>query len=289
MFDFVIIGYQRSGTSLLRALLNKHPSIYIPPEASFATYFCDEYFELKKEELGKLVNLFIESRKFNNWNVGPSVVEEAFEKSIDYRSFVSNLYQAKKAKIKKEATLIGDKNNVNMLYINSLLKLNSNLKFVVIMRNPISVYHSLVSLVITESQYSPTKFKNQNEFLKDYKYRINFLERELKSIPKNNVKYLSFESLINNVNQEIKKIENFLGLEEAIIFDKNDSVTTIENFDEPTEYLKWKDSLLRSIDSRKITPFNQDFLRKLNLEDFKRIKNIQENMLTRGAHEQHVE
>jgi hypothetical protein len=190
--------------------------------------------------------------------------------------------------MKKEAILIGDKNNINMLYINSLLKLNSNLKFVVIIRNPISVYHSLVSLVNSKSQYSPIKFKNQNEFLKDYNYRINFLEQDLKSVPKNNVKYLSFESLINNVDEEIKKIENFLGLEEAIIFDKNDSVTTIENFDEPTEYLEWKDSLLSSIDSSKITPFNQDFLCKLNLEDFKRIKNIQENMLTRGAHEQHV-
>lgn len=70
-FPFFIVGAQRSGTTLLRLLLNAHSMIAVPEEARFLTPLLRRRFErdgLDRSMLRKLADYLALSREFANWN-----------------------------------------------------------------------------------------------------------------------------------------------------------------------------------------------------------------------------
>ena len=72
-----MIGNPRSGTSLLRLMLNNHPFISVPPECGFVVWLYEKY---KNEKFvnKKLINNFIIDllgcKKFETWGLSKSEI-----------------------------------------------------------------------------------------------------------------------------------------------------------------------------------------------------------------------
>jgi hypothetical protein len=76
MDRFFIIGNPRSGTTLLRLMLNKHSEIIVPPEAGFLVWL---YKNLKVDYFNNGYKIFLEDLKATNkiesWNLNYNELE----------------------------------------------------------------------------------------------------------------------------------------------------------------------------------------------------------------------
>ncbi|MGB0789818.1 MAG: sulfotransferase, partial [Marinirhabdus sp.] len=69
-----ILGNPRSGTSLLRLMLNQHSSIVAPPESGFSLWWLHKYGNwCKADNAPQKINGFIDdvlsSRKIETWHL----------------------------------------------------------------------------------------------------------------------------------------------------------------------------------------------------------------------------
>ena len=95
-----ILGNLRSGTTLLRLILDSHSNITVPPECGFLLWLKPKYFDWKTEDINTRTNLFIDdllkSRKFETWKVEASEIEKiiTIEKPHNYDELCKCVYMA---------------------------------------------------------------------------------------------------------------------------------------------------------------------------------------------------
>ena len=74
---FFILGNPRSGTSMLRLMLDCHSAISVPPECGFLLWLYPKYNNwnsncLNSNVLNQFINDVSQSRKFETWKINPS-------------------------------------------------------------------------------------------------------------------------------------------------------------------------------------------------------------------------
>ena len=92
-----ILGVQRSGTTLLRLILNSHSHIAIPEEAAFLRPIIKKkyiYNEISGKDLKRIYNYLKNSPHYALWNYDSSKFLNWLEKqsSISLREFIHNLF-----------------------------------------------------------------------------------------------------------------------------------------------------------------------------------------------------
>ena len=92
-----ILGVQRSGTTLLRLILNSHSYIAIPEEAAFLRPIIKKkyiYNEISGKDLKRIYNYLKNSPHYALWNYDSSKFLNWLEKqsSISLREFIHNLF-----------------------------------------------------------------------------------------------------------------------------------------------------------------------------------------------------
>ncbi len=78
---FFIIGNPRSGTTLLRLMLNNHPLISVPPECGFAVWLYEKYKAenfLDKSIVRNFIADVVKSRKFETWGIDKEAIEASY-------------------------------------------------------------------------------------------------------------------------------------------------------------------------------------------------------------------
>jgi hypothetical protein len=132
-----IVGCARSGTTLLKRIVNAHPEIAITPE----THWIARYFERRRGltpegfVTPKLIPKLLEYHRFPKMKVGREELERLIDSDepISYPSFVSaifDLYGQRKGK-----SLVGDKTGSYVLNLPTLHGLWPKAKFVHIIRD----------------------------------------------------------------------------------------------------------------------------------------------------------
>ncbi len=194
--NLFIIGAPRSGTTSIQKYLSDHPNIFIP--AGEPSFFCPDYVKprLSKKEY---LNLF------------------------------------KKGKDKK---IIGEK---TVFYLPSkvaaekIAQFNPDAKIVVMLRNPIEATYSFHSKMISVGRETIQSFKKawrkqkSREIEKDNFYKGKLKEKTLvygevyklgkhlkrfyNHFPKENIKAILFDDLVQSEKEVYKEILNFLNLE----------------------------------------------------------------------------
>ena len=209
---FFIIGSGRSGTTLLRRILNSHSELFIPPE----TY-----------EIGPSIQQF---RVINNigWNNLVKLVYANFEFNSDFHAFnmgsLKNLYvevcsyddsQRTLAHIlnalylhyrkehKIEAGRWGDKTPLNTLYLQEIKDVFPAAKFIHVIRNPYdSIFSYVNSGIYKNIKDAAERWKKSIELACDLgeKYACNYFEiqyEKMVDMPAENImnicKYLEID------------------------------------------------------------------------------------------------
>ena len=129
-YPIIIGGFYRSGTSLLRRLLDSHPNIYCGPEVKFFREFYGNYL---KDDLAHL-RLF---RTIRTMEIDDKTLLEVFGKAF----IECHVIAARRSGKSRWA----DKNPENVLYLDQWYTLlDGNFIFINVIRNPFDTLASLV-------------------------------------------------------------------------------------------------------------------------------------------------
>ena len=146
-FPFVV-GCERSGTTLLRAMLDSHPQLAVPPESYFLTSLIKDE---EPFEVDKFLSAVGEHRRFPNWSLPIEDVRTEIEKSgaNDLAEAVRALYRAYANSRGKERW--GDKTPGYVKHLRPLANLLPEAHFIHIIRDGRDV-----TLSWLETPFGPT-------------------------------------------------------------------------------------------------------------------------------------
>ena len=128
-------GQRRSGTTLMRTMLNRHPHVALVPRESF--FFQDKRFEVFFDDL-----LAWHSRRFAQLSIGPSEMDRAVAALID--SLLSPFALC------KGAHRWADKTTENITRIDYLFRLFPDAQFIHVIRDPRDTLCSMKQQAATE-------------------------------------------------------------------------------------------------------------------------------------------
>lgn len=264
-----IVGCQRSGTTLLRLILNAHSCIAIPEEARFLAPLL-KYKNIDKNykgaELLTLRNYLKNNKQFALWNFdsfGFFAKLDSLE-SISLRDLIDLMFSSYCAYENK--TIWGDKS----LFFGSvpiLHRLFPDARFIHIIRDGRDVFDSWRKIDKTKS--------NPAVISLDWAYKEKSINTAFDKLPDDKKLSVKYEDLINSPGQMIKKLCNFLeipfehnmlefyksskkyigGHHSGLIFNKINSDNS----------MKWKKALTES-EIRIFTCLSRGLLRKYGYE-----------------------
>lgn len=199
---FLIVGSGRSGTTLLKSMLDSHPSIHIPPETFFFTsIFKNSDFTMTADAVVKVMR--------KKWWIKRRVVcWESFKEKIDTAD--TNALDAAFFALLQEGVddenieVYGEKTPAHVNQSIRLLEQYDGGKIIHIIRDPRAIYSSYKNLVVGY-QYPAL-------FVKSWK-RIFRIHEELKDHPR----YLSikYEDLVTTPKPVLDKVQAFLGVDQS--------------------------------------------------------------------------
>ena len=207
---FFIIGAQRSGTTLLRLLLNAHPEVAIPEEGTFWMPLLrkrqrDISRRLCGWELKRCIEYIERNRQFQLWGIEPGEVSGRILKKdqTTLSELMHALYGVYARKYHKR--LWGDKTPSFFRMISVLRGLFPEARFIHIIRDGRDVYLSV-------RQNDPSKGNIAVTAL-EWSYKVSKAKKELSFVDQNHVLELKYEDLTNETADELKKICSFLQLD----------------------------------------------------------------------------
>lgn len=183
----VIAGIHRSGTSLLRRVLDSHPSIACPPESYFLQAF---------------------TSMLDDRDVGAGLAGFGFpddEHAALIRAWATQFHEAFRAARGKPRW--ADKTPQYTAILPSLRRLlGADAQFVVITRNPLDVTHSIASRGWRLAELDPDPVLNAAMYVAERMRLVQAFEAEDDGTVR-----LSYEQLVAHPERELRRVLDFLG------------------------------------------------------------------------------
>lgn len=202
-----IVGVQRSGTTLLRLLLNMHSGIAIPEEGSFfmpllhlKSFLNEKPLSPKKKR--KIIQYLKNNSQFRKWQLGEGYLDKLFDMNLTMREIFGYLYYSFALKYKKNFS--GDKTPSFIRKLNILSKAYPNAKFIHIVRDGRDVY-----LSFKKKRYKSSASVSVSAF--EWRFKLFLINRALKRI-RNRVIEIKYEDLLQEPLKQLYKICTFLGV-----------------------------------------------------------------------------
>ena len=191
---FFIVGCGRSGTTLLRSLLNNHPEIAIPLESLFLV----DYLKVSKEfEFNYLKRMFLHEPELRDWGIEIQSEEVDGCTNIEDLIFrVHELYANSHGKSRW-----GQKTPRFVRFMDLILEHFPASRFVHLVRDPRAVANSLIhSNVHRSNPYHAAK-----RWSMDIHFGLDFEQRFPGILHR-----MSYESLVANPEDALQQLTDFL-------------------------------------------------------------------------------
>ena len=141
---FFITGRGRSGTWLLRSILNSHPKLCVTPEALFVMHLYQKYHHVQNWDKKSLENfyddLILEERLTRWWQLDKNNLKKIIlsqPKNINFSELCKLVYWQYSQEQEKEGVVyLGDKNPGYTLFMEKLLATFPKAKFIHMVRDP---------------------------------------------------------------------------------------------------------------------------------------------------------
>lgn len=249
---FFIIGNPRSGTTILRLMMNAHPRILVPPECGFCVWLYDKYSEWTFEP-DELLSAFLDDlfrvKKFETWGIKH---DDAFDyisaiKPNSYTELVDCVYGIYGNVHGIDFELWGDKNNFYLDHIFTINKIFPESKFIHIIRDGRDVACSYVELnrKRLSGTYAPKLPADINVIAEEWVGNNVRIIDSLSCLSPGRSATVKYEELITNPITILQNMCTFLGIEyEEKMLDYAKS----NKAKEPYEFLQWKSRIHEPID-----------------------------------------
>jgi hypothetical protein len=205
---FFIIGAGRSGTTLLRTILNNHPEIIIPPETfgfrnAFFRFKCFQF--LSWDVLSNSVLKCYESgHEFFLWELDLAPAYEQSntlpETNKTFADLIHLVFQSYLNKKAPGARIWGDKTPLNTYYLDWVFKTFPQAKFINMIRDGRDVVSSLMKANLTNVNNGCLRWNQAIENAKNFESIIGpqqFLT-------------IYYENLVSSPQESVKRICHFL-------------------------------------------------------------------------------
>ncbi len=206
----LIIGRPRSGTTLLRTMLDAHPNIKIPLESPFIKNFYPVYgskISWTKEELTVFYNKLVKQPQFNLWTVDNESLKRKLLNAEGKTTFgeLCKIIYAENISFydKEEIKILADKNPPYTLYIPTLLETFPEARFIYITRD----YRDNILSMLNVDFERP--------WIASLAYRWKYYNKKfLKAQKKNPDRFfvIKYEDLVTNPEKHLTDICIFLNI-----------------------------------------------------------------------------
>lgn len=205
-----IVGTQRSGTTLLRLMLNSHSKIAIPEEGTFWMPLLRRSKgkidrKIKSSELKNYFKYIQNNTQFKLWGIDPQAAFDEIrrEEGCTLAELMSKLYDCYASTHNK--TIWGDKTPSFFRMISILSKLFPSARFIHLLRDGRDVYLSLRRMDSSKNNIGVAAL--------EWSYKIQKAQKDLSSLDPRKVLEIRYEDLVGKPDEELKKICHFLELE----------------------------------------------------------------------------
>jgi len=252
-----ILGNPRSGTSLLRLMLNSHPFMTAPPESGFLHWWYSKYGAWNLHDakavarIQEFVNDLLTSRKIETWKIDKEELIKFImqHQPATYGELGSLVYEYWSTLDHKVPQVILDKNNYYIHYLNDLLSIWPEAKFIFLIRDGRDVACSYLDLQKLDSQspYKPKLPVTIEAIATDWLKNNQEIYEFLSTLPKERWLMLKYEDLVTRTREELTAVTSFLNIEFS---DQMLSYYTMPA--EPASTLDWKRKTLEKPDASNI-------------------------------------
>ena len=253
---YFIIANPRSGSSILRILLNHHSNTIFPPECGFIQWLYPKYKNWDLNKINEFIIDLSQTKKFEGWEM--SLIDLSTylhtSKPKTYQEACYYVYEFYGIKQGKQVKVWGDKNNYYIDYLNEINTIYPEAKYINLTRNPKDICVSYLNLqnVKDEVKYKPNVPTNVKDIANSIRSNQIKVNNFLSQIDPNKVYNISYEDLMISPQEELIKIGSFLGLDFTNVLSNFNSKIY---FDEPEITLKWKEKTKGSIDISRINTY----------------------------------
>lgn len=208
---FFIIGSGRSGTTLLRAILQTHPEVHIPPETYVLGRVIKNYKRYSRLPWRALLIMILAEfeyhSEFGTFGISLSELYRKLKGCLpeerNLAQVLNSFYMFHASTVKPTATRWGDKTPKNTFYLNRILAVFPDALFIHMIRDGRDVVKSMLEAGRYKTIYEAAeRWTRSVQLAKDFgkKYQGHYYE-------------MKYEDLVKAPQDKIQDICNFLGLE----------------------------------------------------------------------------
>lgn len=200
-----VVGCNRSGTTLLRAMLDSHPALAVAPEAYFTVRLLRHSHGLTTDQL--IAELEADG-SFRNWELSPEALRAtlAAEPPRDAAELLRSVYSTY-AKT-HDKTRFADKTPRNVVHIDLLARSFPEARFLHLLRDGRDVVPSVIEHLV-----GPDRFLPAVDYWRD---RALAGRRSGRKLPDDRYLEIHYEDLVSDPAAAVERIGEFAELEEPV-------------------------------------------------------------------------
>lgn len=215
---FFILGRPRSGTTLLRVLLDAHPNVVVPPEFPIIPILANKFMTIKQWDREKVLS-FIDHIYENHTFGHRSIDQLRINRETLTREMLSLLPEttlgdlfttfnanAESLFLNSHIDLVGDKNPLYTIYIKQIMKIFPGARFICLVRDYRDTFCSL-----REMNGTPIEAPNIALQVSHWKYYSTLFLRYHQELP-DRFYLVRYEDLVSQPEHTFHKITQFLGI-----------------------------------------------------------------------------
>lgn len=279
-----ILGNPRSGTTLLRLMLNCHPEIVAPPECGFSHWLFHKYCNwsernINSTELAIFAEDVLKCKKMETWQLDKDALVSLIEvrNPTSYSDLVDCVYlcyASKREKIK----IIVDKNNYYIKHLDDLVKIWNDAIFIHLVRDGRDVACSYlgVNSLSTSSKYKPSLPSEIDEIASEWSTNVSNIHNFLTQLQPEKTITIRYEDLLEDTRKELTSICQKMNIKFSNSMLKY-YFNRKEREIEPKATLDWKRKTLKRIDMQNIGRYKSE----LSLQEVSRFQHIATKELIR--------
>jgi len=214
-YPIFIVGFPRSGTTLLQSMLATQENIYSFPETHF---FCTtmHFIEIDDKgliKLGCLEAVFRNIKEKTEYELAPDVKETIYALADNHQLSTKSLFEFLVCGLlleQVEANMLQriqwvEKTPGHIFYINLIQEYYPNAKFIEIVRNPLNAIYSWKTKFPDGNKYTSTTLAHRWK-------RAYEIYKRFKEINPDKAYSVKYEILVNDPEGEFRKISKFLNI-----------------------------------------------------------------------------
>lgn len=284
MKKMFLLGNPRSGTSLLRLMLNAHPDIIAPPESGFLHWWYEKYKDWSLEDgqssaaIAGYVTDLLSSKKIETWCLNRNDLIDFLrrKKPADYESLSALVYEYYACMVNKTPSVIIDKNNYYIHHLSDLKLIWPNAFYIYLIRDGRDVACSYLNIkkLKTNSPYKPSLPSSIEKIAAEWDTNNRRIYDFLSQYNSKKWIMVKFEELILNPISTLQTITHMIDIKYS-----QQMMEYTKHNDEPQATLDWKKKTLSMPDVSNINKYKKQ-LSKNQINIFNRI--ARETLIYRG-------